>query len=74
MNANVIEKQDYKQIEKSILEATREFEAKLRALQPDVKLHISLSGIETPQPGCMYYLADDSAAKITIYDKNHMPF
>jgi len=64
----------YKDTEKSILQYTREYEAKLRALQPDIKLSIHLSGVDTPKPGCVYCLSDESIVRVMVYDKNHLPF
>lgn len=72
--ANIEELKQYKDVEKSILEATREYQDKLRAIQPDIKLSIHLSNVATPKPGCNYSLTDESTVRITVYDKNHLPF
>jgi hypothetical protein len=66
---------EYKYTEQSILQATREYEAKLKELQPDIKLDISISGVASvPTRGSTYCLLDDSAFKVTVYDKTYLPF
>ncbi len=72
--ANIQELQQYKDVEKSILQATREYQDKLRAIQPDIKLSIHLSNVSTPKEGSNYCLTDESTVRVTVYDKNHLPF
>ena len=70
-----VETLKYKDTEQSILQATREYEAKLKELQPDIKLDISISGVASvPTRGSTYCLLDDSAFKVTVYDKTYLPF
>lgn len=65
----------YKDTEQSILQYTREYEAKLKELQPDIKLDISISNVPSvPTRGSTYCLCDDSAFKVTVYDETYLPF